>query len=96
MRDFDEHNIIDAVAEGMPGEPSFGEGSVTNEAGGPLAGAIVVDGDKHLDREGAFGVKNSLIQAFDCRQAGAPAGGVAPSRDYFLLSFDFTMGPRLR
>ena len=86
MRDFDEHNIIDAVAEGMPGEPSFGEGRVTNEAGGPLAGAIVVDGDKHLDREAAFGVKNSLNQTFDARPAGAPAGGAAPSRDYYALA----------
>ena len=52
---------------------------------------VFVAGDKYLDSDVVFGVKESLI----CEFAHMPAGTAAPGRiieqPYYLLDYDFTL-----
>jgi hydroxyquinol 1,2-dioxygenase len=54
---------------------------------------VFIDGDKYLDSDVVFGVKDSLIRKLERRPAGSAAGGRALDHAYALLKYDFVLAP---
>jgi hydroxyquinol 1,2-dioxygenase len=54
---------------------------------------VFVDGDKYLDSDVVFGVKDSLIRKLERRAAGAPAGGRVIDHSYAVMAYDFVLAP---
>jgi hydroxyquinol 1,2-dioxygenase len=52
---------------------------------------VFVDGDKYLDSDVVFGVKDSLIHRLERRAAGTEAGGKIVDRPYAVMSYDFVL-----
>lgn len=54
---------------------------------------VFIDGDKYLDSDVVFGVKDSLIRKLERRPAGTKADGKAVERDYAVMKYDFVLAP---
>lgn len=54
---------------------------------------LFVAGDKYIDSDVVFGVKQSLIKEFKPQPAGTAADGTVMDRDYVLLEHDFVLAP---
>jgi hydroxyquinol 1,2-dioxygenase len=56
------------------------------------------DGDKYLDSDAVFGVKESLVRKLERREAGtrASADGRVVDHAYAVLAYDFALAPRLK
>jgi hydroxyquinol 1,2-dioxygenase len=54
---------------------------------------VFVDGDKYLDSDVVFGVKDSLVRPFKDFPAGTAPDGSSLSRDYCHLHYDFGLKP---
>ncbi len=54
---------------------------------------VFVAGDKYLDSDAVFGVKNSLIREFEARPAGAMPDGVVAEGPWRYLKYDFGLKP---
>jgi hydroxyquinol 1,2-dioxygenase len=52
---------------------------------------IFFAGDKYIDSDAVFGVKESLIAELDRRPAGTAPDGRKVHRDYAILTYDFTL-----
>jgi hydroxyquinol 1,2-dioxygenase len=57
---------------------------------------VFIEGDKYLDSDVVFGVKDSLVRRLERRAAGAAAGGRVVDRPYAVMEYDFALAPRLR
>jgi len=57
---------------------------------------VFIDGDKYLDSDVVFGVKDSLVRPLERRAAGTEAGGRVVDRPYAVMAFDFALAPRLK
>jgi hydroxyquinol 1,2-dioxygenase len=57
---------------------------------------VFIDGDKYLDSDVVFGVKDSLVRPLERRAAGTGAGGRVVDRPYAVMAFDFALAPRLK
>jgi hydroxyquinol 1,2-dioxygenase len=57
---------------------------------------VFIDGDRYLDSDVVFGVKDSLVRQLERRPAGTEAGGRVVDRPYALMAFDFALAPRLK
>ncbi|MGA2795208.1 MAG: intradiol ring-cleavage dioxygenase [Roseiarcus sp.] len=56
---------------------------------------VFIDGDKYLDSDVVFGVKDSLVRQLERRAAGTEAGGRVVDRPYAVMAFDFALAPRV-
>ena len=56
---------------------------------------IFIDGDKYLDSDVVFGVKDSLVRKLERRAAGTEAGGRVVDHSYAVMSYNFALAPRL-
>jgi hydroxyquinol 1,2-dioxygenase len=54
---------------------------------------VFVAGDKYLDSDAVFGVKNSLIREFEGRPAGPMPDGVVAGEPWRYLKYDFGLKP---
>jgi hydroxyquinol 1,2-dioxygenase len=54
---------------------------------------VFVAGDKYLDSDAVFGVKNSLIRELDDHPAGDAPGGRRMSEPYSVMRYDFVLAP---
>jgi hydroxyquinol 1,2-dioxygenase len=54
---------------------------------------VFIDGDKYLDSDVVFGVKDSLIKKLERREAGTKAGGRVIDHPYAVMSYDFALAP---
>jgi hydroxyquinol 1,2-dioxygenase len=54
---------------------------------------VFVDGDKYLDSDVVFGVKDSLVRPFKDFPAGTAPDGSSLDRDYCYLHYDFGLKP---
>jgi hydroxyquinol 1,2-dioxygenase len=57
---------------------------------------VFLDGDKYLDSDVVFGVKDSLIHKLQRREAGTMAGGVRTDHAYSVMTYDFALAPAAR
>jgi hydroxyquinol 1,2-dioxygenase len=55
---------------------------------------VFIDGDKYLDSDVVFGVKDSLVHRLERRDAGTEAGGRLVDRPYAVMKYDFALAPR--
>ena len=55
---------------------------------------VFIDGDKYLDSDVVFGVKDSLVRPLERRAAGAEAGGRVVDRPFAVMAFDFALARR--
>ena len=55
----------------------------------PVTTHIFVKGDRYLDSDAVFGVKDSLIVEFHRHEPGTAADGTKLDRPYFTVSYDF-------
>jgi hydroxyquinol 1,2-dioxygenase len=55
---------------------------------------VFIDGDKYLDSDVVFGVKDSLVRRLERRAAGTEAGGRVVDRPYAVMTYDFALSPR--
>ena len=55
---------------------------------------VFIDGDKYLDSDVVFGVKDLLVRKLERREAGTEAGGRKPDHPFALMRFDFALAPR--
>ncbi|MBV9636480.1 MAG: hypothetical protein JOZ40_17815, partial [Methylobacteriaceae bacterium] len=53
---------------------------------------VFVEGDKYLDSDVVFGVKDSLVRKLERRSAGT-VHGRRIDRDYAVLAYDFALAP---
>ena len=58
---------------------------------------VFIDGDKYLDSDVVFGVKDSLVRKLERREAGSSplADGPSCDRPYAVMAYDFVLAPRL-
>ncbi len=56
---------------------------------------IFLAGDKYLDSDVVFGVKDSLIRAVEWQEAGTTARGNAVDRPMTALRYDFVLADEL-
>jgi len=54
---------------------------------------VFIDGDKYLDSDAVFGVKDSLIRQLERRTAGTDVDGKVVDHDYAVLRYDFILSP---
>jgi hydroxyquinol 1,2-dioxygenase len=54
---------------------------------------VFIDGDKYLDSDVVFGVKDSLIRKLECRPAGAEAAGKQVDRPFAVMTYGFALAP---
>jgi hydroxyquinol 1,2-dioxygenase len=54
---------------------------------------VFVAGDPYLDSDAVFGVKDSLVRAFDQRPAGRAPDGRVLDQPYCTLKYDFALKP---
>lgn len=54
---------------------------------------VFIDGDKYLDSDVVFGVKNSLIEKLQHHGPGTAPDGTAMESDYAVLDYDFVLAP---
>jgi len=55
---------------------------------------VFANGDKYIDSDAVFGVKDSLIKTYEKKAAGTAApDGVKPDKPWYYLDFDFVMRP---
>jgi hydroxyquinol 1,2-dioxygenase len=54
---------------------------------------VFIAGDKYIDSDVVFGVKESLIKALDHPGAGTAPDGRRIDRDYAVLDYDFRLSP---
>jgi hydroxyquinol 1,2-dioxygenase len=52
---------------------------------------VFIDGDKYLDSDVVFGVKDSLVRKLERCAAGTEAAGKTVDRPYAVLSYDFAL-----
>ena len=52
---------------------------------------VFIDGDKYLDSDVVFGVKDSLVRKLEQRTAGTTAGGRIVDHPYAVMSYDFAL-----
>jgi hydroxyquinol 1,2-dioxygenase len=57
---------------------------------------VFIDGDKYLDSDVVFGVKDSLVRKLERRPAGAEAAGKRVDRPFAVMPYDFALAPRGR
>jgi hydroxyquinol 1,2-dioxygenase len=59
---------------------------------------VFIDGDKYLDSDVVFGVKDSLVRKLERREAGTSpyADGPTSDRPYAIMAYDFALAPRLK
>lgn len=62
----------------------------------PLVTHVFVDGDKYLDSDVVFGVKDSLIRKLERHEAGTEAAGKAVDRPYAVMKYDFALAPHAK
>jgi hydroxyquinol 1,2-dioxygenase len=55
---------------------------------------VFIDGDKYLDSDVVFGVKDSLIRKLERHGAGAEAAGKRVDRPFAVMTYDFALAPR--
>jgi hydroxyquinol 1,2-dioxygenase len=55
---------------------------------------VFIDGDKYLDSDVVFGVKDSLVRRLERRAAGAEAGGRIVAKPFAAMTYDFALAPR--
>jgi hydroxyquinol 1,2-dioxygenase len=55
---------------------------------------VFIDGDKYLDSDVVFGVKDSLIRKLERRPAGSEGDGHVVDRPYAVMAYDFVLAPR--
>lgn len=55
---------------------------------------VFIDGDKYLDSDVVFGVKDSLIKKLERRAAGTSAGGRVIDHPYAVMAYDFALAKR--
>ena len=56
---------------------------------------VFVDGDKYLDSDAVFGVKDSLIGNYIKRASGSAPDGTEMNKPFFTLHYDFKLQRRL-
>jgi hydroxyquinol 1,2-dioxygenase len=54
---------------------------------------VFAAGDQYLDSDAVFGVKNSLIAAFDRHEPGPAPDGRPMDRPFYTASYDFVLAP---
>jgi hydroxyquinol 1,2-dioxygenase len=54
---------------------------------------VFVAGDEYLDRDAVFGVKSSLIAAFERHEAGTAPDGRTIDTPFYTLSYDLVLAP---
>jgi len=57
---------------------------------------VFVDGDKYLDSDVVFGVKDSLVRKLARRPAGTAAQGRAVEHPFAEMKYDFVLAPKRR
>jgi len=57
---------------------------------------VFIDGDKYLDSDVVFGVKDSLIRKLERRPAGTVVHGRAVDQPYAEMRYDFVLAPARR
>ena len=55
---------------------------------------VFIDGDKYLDSDVVFGVKDSLIRKLARRAAGVEAAGKRVDHPFAVMTYDFVLAPR--
>ena len=56
---------------------------------------VFVDGDKYLDSDAVFGVKDSLIGNYIKHASGSAPDGTEMNKPFFTLHYDFKLQRRL-
>jgi len=59
----------------------------------PLITHVFIEGDKYLDSDVVFGVKDELISKVELRHDGTMPDGVPASGPWHLMSYDFRLKP---
>ena len=54
---------------------------------------VFVDGDKYLDSDAVFGVKDTLIQGFEHHEPGTAPDGTTMDREWWSMHYDFVLAP---
>ena len=54
---------------------------------------VFIAGDKYIDSDVVFGVKESLIKALDHQHTGTAPDGREMDKDYAILNYDFVLSP---
>jgi hydroxyquinol 1,2-dioxygenase len=57
---------------------------------------VFIDGDKYLDSDVVFGVKDSLVHKLERREAGTEAAGKAVDHPYAVMKYDFALASRAK
>jgi hydroxyquinol 1,2-dioxygenase len=55
----------------------------------PVATHVFVEGDRYLESDAVFGVKNSLVAKFVRHEAGVAPDGKRVDRPYYTVNYDF-------
>jgi len=55
---------------------------------------VFIDGDKYLDSDVVFGVKDSLVRRLERRDTGTEAAGRVIDHPYAVMKYDFALAPR--
>jgi hydroxyquinol 1,2-dioxygenase len=55
---------------------------------------VFIDGDKYLDSDVVFGVKDSLIRKLERRAAGLEAAGKRVDHPFAVMTYDYVLAPR--
>lgn len=54
---------------------------------------VFVEGDKYIDSDAVFGVKNSLVSEFARHEAGTAPDGRRMNKPYYTVRYDFGLAP---
>ena len=55
----------------------------------PVTTHVFVEGDKYIDSDAVFGVKNSLVAEFARHESGVASDGRRMNKPYYTVSYDF-------
>ncbi|MEO7402599.1 MAG: hydroxyquinol 1,2-dioxygenase, partial [Burkholderiales bacterium] len=54
---------------------------------------VFVKGDKYLDSDAVFGVRNSLVRDYTKHPPGRAPNGTMMAKPFYTLNYDFVMRP---
>lgn len=85
--------VMLAAARRSPMRPAHIHFRVSKAGYAPLITHVFVAGDPYLDSDAVFGVKESLIAAFDRYEPGVGPDGREMSRPFYTVRYDFALAP---
>jgi hydroxyquinol 1,2-dioxygenase len=77
-----------------PYRPAHTHMIVSAEGYEPVTTHLFVEGDKYLDSDAVFGVKNSLVANFARQDPGTAPDGKRMATPYYTVNYDFGLAPK--